>query len=528
MNRKFVSLIIICLLFGLPSCDKGFEELNTNPLAPTQVNYEAIFNDLCNSLRLGWNRQLFLHNEVLYDVTELGVVTAQSFGNVDAGAEEIWSNYYSALSNSKQLKESLAELSTIDPNMGDVANAQIDILMAYKTFQVINLFGSIPYSEAGQAYAESGILRPKYESEKVIYLSLLEDLFASSNFLIEAGDKTDAGNPYLRFGGHDALFGDNIGQWITFSNSLQLKYLLNIADVETALVNERIGHMLDQGYSFIGPGQDILMRPVEQGWSNLGVNWSFREHNKLRMGSNMWNFLTDEIEIIDPRLGIFFETNNTEEWTPFPQVSAADTPQSGGAPYNKDIRDNVYSNKGEGNIYSSFNFYLVRDEETIPEILMTAAEVKFLLAEVFLKGIGTAKDESIASFRYQEGMLASMNFWQEQVENCTIWENQPTLFSSGEMFGVTEHPKYKLIVGGDENENLAKIYSQRWVDAFRQPWEAFTLIRQTDLLPREKPVNDFFRFRYPQSESAFNAENYAAQVSAMGGDETNVKLWWMD
>ena len=97
-----------------------------------------------------------------------------------------------------------------------------------------------------------------------------------------------------------------------------------------------------------------------------------------------------------------------------------------------------------------------------------------------------------------------------------------------EIFQFTEKPQYKLVFGGDENENLAKVYAQRWVDYFRQPWEAFTLVRQTDLLPREKPANEFFRFQYPISETSYNFDNWSAQAAKMGGDETNVKLWWMN
>ena len=90
---KNLIILFFIVIVTLPSCDKGFEELNQNPTAPTNVNPEAIFNELVNSLRLGWNRQLFLHNEILYDVTELGVVTASTFGNIDGGTEDAWSNY---------------------------------------------------------------------------------------------------------------------------------------------------------------------------------------------------------------------------------------------------------------------------------------------------------------------------------------------------------------------------------------------------------------------------------------------------
>ena len=526
--RRSIILVFFTALISFNACDEGFEELNQNPLAPTEVNFEAIFNGLTNSLRLGWNRQLFLHNEILYDVTEQAVVTAFTFGNVDAGAQEVWQNYYDALKNARQLETTLDNLAGSDPEATEIIKAQIRILMAYKTFQMIDLFGSIPYSQAGRAYDDASIVRPAYDDDRDIYLSLLEDLRAASDFLISAPGNTAAGNPFLRVGAYDALFSDNLGSWIRFSNSMLLKYLIRVYEKEPDLVSAEVANLLNNGYNFLVAGEDVVMSPEEQGWSNLGVNWSFREHNKLRLGTTMWDFMTENGTLLDPRAEIFFETNNADEWVAFPQISSENTPQSGGAPYNKDVRDNVYSNKGEGNIYSSFNFYLVRDEQDIPEILMSAAEVKFLLAEVFLRGIGTPKDESIASFRYQEGMLASLQYWQGLAQNAAIWENQPTIFSTGELFQVTEHPKYKFQIGASEEENLAKIYAQRWVDYFRQPWEAFSLLRQTDLLPREKPTNTFFRFQYPISESSFNFDNWSAQADRMGGDATNVKLWWME
>jgi len=525
---KKITLYIALVVCSFTACDDGFEELNKNPLAPTEVSYGAIFNELVNSLRLGWNRQLFLHNEVLYDVTELGVVTAATFGNIDGGVEEVWSNYYSTLKNARQLEVILEELSASDEEIGSIVSAQMDILMAYKTFQMLDLFGDIPYAEAGKAYSEDPTIRPVYDDSRVIYLSLLERLQEASDFLINVSGNTTSGNAYLRLDEADALFNDNLNRWSSFANSMQLKYLLRIYEKEPALVEESVANLLSSGYSFITEGNDVVMMPAEQGWSNLGVNWSFREHNKLRMGSTMYNYLTDGNTILDPRLEIFFEPNNEGEWVAFPQIPASDTPQSGGEPYNKDIRDGAFDNKGVGNIYASFNFYLVRDEQDIPEILMTAAEVKFILAEIFLRGIGVSADQSLASFRYQEGMLASLNFWQELAQNSVAWKNKPPTYSTGELFLVTEHPRYKFQVGGDLSENLDKIYAQRWVDHFRQPWEAFSLLRRTNSLPRAKPENEFFRFQYPISEQTYNFENWSAQASEMGGDQTNIKLWWME
>lgn len=45
--------------------------------------------------------------------------------------------------------------------------------------------------------------------------------------------------------------------------------------------------------------------------------------------------------------------------------------------------------------------------------------------------------------------------------------------------------------------------------------------------PIEVEANTYFRFKYPQSEASFNMDNHADQVSKMGADENNIKVWWM-
>jgi hypothetical protein len=528
MKNITKALLFFCmLLLTQTGCDKGFAELNENPLAPTEAQDGAIFNSIVQSLQLGWNRQLFLHNEKLYDITELAVVTAETFGNPESGAEDVWTNYYKALKNARELERRFAA-HTEDPNIPNVVHAQLKVLMAYKTFQITDFFGDIPYSEAGRIFEEESIIRAKYDTHEEIYKSLIDDLIWASEILTTSGGQTEAGNSYLSYGAFDTFLGDNKSRWAQFSNSLLLRYLVRIYDKEPDYVAPRIQTMIENGASFLGEGGDIVMSPKEQDWLNQGVNWSFREHNKVRMGTTIWNYMTDEEgEVIDPRALIFFEPNNDGEWTPFPQIPSENTPQSGGNPYSN-ARDGQYENKGSGNIYASVNYYLIRDEIDIPEIIMTSAEVKFLLSEVFLRGIGVQADAANAGFNYQLGMLESLEFWQNIMVNSSIWQNQSPVLSIAELFAVTSHPKYDISMINDEDEKLKRIYAQRWVDAFRQPWEAFSLLRQTNNLPREKAENTYYRFQYPPSENAFNTENYNAQVGRMGGDENNVKIWWMD
>ncbi len=514
--------ILLLSIFLLGSCDDGFEELNVNPLFPTEAQDGPVFNNIIQSLRLGWNRQLFLHNEKLYDVTELAVVTAETFGNIEGGAEDVWSNYYQALKDARDLETRFDAYA--DQETTDLVRAQLKVLMAYKTFQVTDFFGSIPYFEAGRAYDNNAVLRPVYDDHETIYKSLIDDLLWAIDRMNNATGTT-SGEAYLSFGGFDTLFDNDLNQWKSFANSMLLKYLVRIYDKDPGFVAPLVASLIESGASFVSKGNDVVMMPSQQGWQNQGVNWSFREHNKVRLGSNLWTYTTEGGEIIDPRMSIFFEPNNEGEWRAFPQIADAAIPQSGGNPYS-DARDNSYENKGEGNIYASVNYYLIRDENDIPEILMTSAEMKFILAEVFLKGIGTPSDASLAQQNYQNGMLESLEFWQNIMLNSEIWINQSEILNIAGFFAVTEHPRYNFHMAETEEEKLTLIYTQRWIDAFRQPWEAWSLVRQTNLIPREKTENDFHRFKYPPSELNFNADNYNQQVNKMGGDRTDVRLWW--
>ena len=118
----------------------------------------------------------------------------------------------------------------------------------------------------------------------------LSELRAASDLLINLPAKTTAGNDFLRLQEpNDALFRGNLTGWIRFSNSMLLKHLVRIYDKEPDIAAEGVANLLENGYDFITPGAEIVMSPAAQGWNNEGVNWSFREHNKLRLGTTMWN-----------------------------------------------------------------------------------------------------------------------------------------------------------------------------------------------------------------------------------------------
>jgi hypothetical protein len=78
-----------------------------------------------------------------------------------------------------------------------------------------------------------------------------------------------------------------------------------------------------------------------------------------------------------------------------------------------------------------------------------------------------------------------------------------------------------------DEQKLQFIYTQSWLDAFRQPWDAYALARRTNLLPREGAALNHFRMPYPPSEAQYNSANMNEAIARQGGDSPQTKLWWM-
>lgn len=532
-NLKYFILLVVALSF---SCKKDFEEINQNPAAFTTASDGSLFNQIQNSIQLGWNEQFYINNEILYKQTQLAALYKEAWGNSTIGTEEIWSNYYTMLPNFRELEKRFSNY----PPSAALTNmsAIMKILLAYKTFRVTDYFGSIPYSEAGYAFQDASKLHPKFDGQREIYLSLLNDLkWAEENI-----NTTAIGEPFTSFKTFDKLFNGNLANWRKFANSLRLRYAIRMYDKEPVVAGAIVADIINNnkpvlvGCNFSGSLlETATLYPYKLGFKNESKVWSFREHKSLRMGSSIWKQLSsnnsaDGSGIFDIRAYYFFETNNASNWVAYPQLPDASTPAEAGVPYEPQRnQDAAFSIKGSDCLYSPFNFFLISDEEYIPEILMTGAEVHFLKAEAYMRGIGVAQSENLASNEYLSGIQASLDFWKETM-------TKSKLKMGSDFFTLINIPSYlninylQNIVGfwnyTTNDEKLRAIYIQQWIDLFKQPAEAYSLVRRVGAkIPREGAALNFFRFTIPPSEVQYNQANY--QKAFTNGDLTSSKLWWM-
>ncbi len=534
-----IALLFLVLGLGLWSCTKDFEEINTDPQGFTTASDGSIFNGLIQSMVLTGDEQMYINNEILYKQTQLAALTKEAWGNFTLGTESMWKNYYLSLPGVRELEVRFSKM----PESGEVTNmiAMLKIVMAYKTFKMTDIFGDIPFTYAGYGFQDLEYLHPTYDSQEYIYKYLLDELkWCDENIDIAAVTE----EPFPTFSAFDPLFRGDMLQWQKLANSLRLRYALRMSEKEPELAGQIIDSIVENGrpvyvgYSFTSyVGESACLWPARMGFRNESLNWSFREHKNLRMGSNVWHQMskhdsTDGSGIFDPRAYIFFETNNAGKWVPYPQLPEPTTPASGGIPYDTH-RDQAgaYGIKGETNIYSPFDYFIVRDEDFMPIPLITGAEVHFILAEAYFRGIGLPLNLAQADIEYMNGINTSIEWWMGVADNSKLPSSGlafPDMVQIPPSLGsISVLNVFGSWNAGSEEERLKFIYTQRWLDAFRQPWEAYALARRTMLTPREGDPIGHYRMPYPPSEEEYNSVNWSDAVARQGGDDPGIKIWWM-
>ncbi len=562
MNNIKNVLMISVLIISFASCTKGFEEMNKNPMNPTGTDIGPLFNNVVSSLCWTWDEQFYLNNEIFYPESELGALISEGWGNYSIGVDAVWNNYYTTLANIHDIDKRLEELCDAagDNEIDDKVKAQLVVIEAYKTFKITDMFGDIPYSEAGYIwYNTEENRKPKYDTQESIYKSLLSELVWARETLNNNQTMTTLGNEYYSLDAYDVMYHNDYIKWGRIANSLILRHAMRMRDKDPDFADPLLQEAFDKpvidDYYYSGNGAFALW-PQYLGTTFGDQGWSFREHKNLRMGETVFAQMskpTDSIdnEIFDPRVYVFFDTNNkTDEypdgaWRAFPQIRDENTPTEGGSPYSS-ARDKNYGFKGPACLFSPFNFYLIRDDVFVPQIMISPAEVSFIKAELMVRGIvpggfGMMTDELI-----RKGIEFSYLTWLQlpifgtEATYKYVYPELQEILDAGDLYSTSYAYASRIFnemvysnteFTYDEEGYLGFIYQQRWLDLFRQPNEAWNLARRTFKTPttidHQKLVT--YRLPYPQSEVTYNYDNYSEQIRKMShGDTRETKVWWME
>ena len=566
-NNSFsvaVFALLATAVFALSACsDKVYEEINTDPTKVSQANPSAqlTFSEL---QIFGDMTYVDVHRLYTYAFTQhlMGCWNTTYYGGQhrmdDNEMSRPWNNLYpGAIRN---LTDAIYQTKD-DANQANV-HAALRILRVYVGGLLTDVYGDVPYTEAGLGYI-TGNVTPVYDKQEAIYRSFFEELKeAIKLFNSEAASITS-----------DPLFEGNLTAWKLFANSLRLRYAMRISDILPDLAQTEFAAALADGV-MSSAADDACVKHMNVSYSfgqesykdfrgNAMSKYFFGNdpaNNPTFICQTMWDqlnktndprmkrlcrfYIDDYISLStgDGRIDMTDAVIATQQanpaakviwliapgmfsWDNWPDYSQAAV---AGSPLETAVAEVQAAHPGYSPgdnprwLMPKLAINFLRSDN--PGVLMTYAEVCFLRAEAAING-WTGDN---AKQMYEEGIRASMDFLANHYGCDAI--------TDGEFAAYLAEPT--VAWGAVKDQQKSQINTQAWILHFHNPAEAWANIRRADfpkLTPpdpngknslidgKEIPV----RLCYPQAENKDNqAECDAAKARVEGGYSWNARLWW--
>lgn len=478
----------------------------------------------------------------------------------------IWDQYYSIAI--KNLRDAIAH-SADRPNL----NAVLRIHRVYLMSVLTDTYGDVPCLSINTSL-EEGTSTPKYDSQKDIY-----DFFFTE--LKDCVNQLGTGNDNVT--GDVTNYSGDIDKWKKYANSLRLRFAMRISDVDPTKAQAEFEAVSADAANYITSADDDAFIKYTNSPFTLydgARDYDFRVNalGEILYGqdptsptfvcSTLFEYLKDNN---DPRLySICRHYNNvkrseikpdkegnvdlTDEVLAYLKKKGQDEApcKPGAAWWNNWINgpDNLedvptlaklvkmYPEVG----YEKNNFpaRMMRPALSIdfcqpdrPGILMTSAEVDFLLAEAITKGwnaTGTADDH------FKSGIKAAMQLLNKHYLTDEAIMQQADI--DAYVTSIMATSPLATPASAREAINL-----QAWILHMMNPAEGWANLRRADypvLADRtklDKFTSDFtydddnlttpVRLCYPILEKKYNGENYKEALSRMGGkDDWHHRMWW--
>jgi hypothetical protein len=468
------------------ACTENFDEMNTDPNRPLAVSSAVLLpTAIERSVDRYWGHRdrferintdggmlwvQYLSRNIYSDEGDNYTMSPALYNNN-------WKGFYNdALLNLQRIVvQSGPEGATPNTNYEGTAL----VMRSWVYSLLTDLWGAIPYSEAVAGTAASPVYTPKYDSQEEVYAGLLADLELANEKLVVGGPGISG----------DILFGGNISQWKKFANSLRLK-----------LANRQAARKPAESRAIMA---EILADPVKYPVFTSNNDYAVLKNSNTLPSNNEWNqimiqggrtdwnlskTLVDKLNALsDPRRTVYGQPVNGQ-YVGHPN----------GLP---DAIATTY-------LSSSSRIGALFTATTAPSVIMSYAELQFILAEAALDGdiSGSAQEY------YEKGIAASFG-----------------------QYGLEMPAGYVAGAGAATREN---ILTQKWIALFGQGVEAWTEYRRTGypvLPPKDTRaifMNDGVlptRLQYPSSEYSLNRAQLDAGIALNGGpDNLKTKMWWVE
>lgn len=522
MKTKYLVAILFAFLISVTGCDKGFEELNKDPLSPTTLD---------PAYQLASVESAFAGDTWHYEGCIIQQINLIITGQEDAGAHNIqvagfvsmqWNRQFGLLKNTIDILYRMEQNGTnaTRPNLYNMAK----ILKVWAFMNLVDNYGDVPFTEAGMGYYKANFF-PKYDKQADIYAAIETDLIAATDALDATKDAVT----------NDMYYNGNIPLWKKFGNSLLLRLGMRYTKINptkaaslanTAISSSRGGVMAANSDNLVIPFNATQNNPVT-GFLRSSVRQNWHAHESFV------NFLKNNN---DPRAAYIIchyasptsTTGGTRNTTLSAQIGAPsgyDPATISTAPgYPGTYSSNIWK-------YSFINRQTAGKPDGIA-YMMTAAQTQLLLADATKRGWIAGGDAQAQTY-YNNGITLAMNqtdvFAETRLGASPITSAQITTYLG--QAGIA----YNAATA------LTQINTQYWAASYLIWDEAWANWRRTGLpvLPRNNyggadpavladAVGFIRRMTYPDSEYNYNKDNVQAAVTSIGGngDKLVTRVFW--
>ena len=495
MKPKYiVAVSFLCL--AMASCKKTWLDVNTNPNSLLSSTPDFTFTSGVartaatlgpNELGSYWSGQWTQSNTYIIS----NAIFAYQFNNTNFN---YWDGYYDIL---KDLQYSIDGADAIGPKyFGGTSR----VMKAYVVQMIVDMYGNAPYSDAWKGLNS---LAPKYDDQKVIYEDLIKVLDTAITIL-----RT---NPLAAvYAGADIVFGSPLAtantRWIQFANSLKMRILIRQSRIpgRDAYIIPEINKAAATTEGFLPLGVDVAVNPGYL--ASTGKQNPFYE----TWGYNAAGTVLALARYPRPTVFLFNQLITTNDTFRLKRLAWPNGGELAGREEKLANYTPVPFGVSSGYLAQSSAYIgpsqIKKGEFNRPMILMTNAEVQFLLAEAKqLYGASVTLPGTAQSY-YENGVKESFRLTGTTATYGT--DKATTLLTSGiDLADWTASP-----------DKLKAIWMQKWLALVNyNGLEAWSEYRRTNFpvtppslataASAPRPVRLF----YPQSELASNGANVLAQ-----------------
>ena len=552
-QSKYITIITMaCALFFASCSDEYMENMNTDPSKAATIDPNAQLTT-AQLQTYGDLSMMEIYRNYHYAFTQqlMGCWNTTNYGGrhtLDNNEmSRIWTSFYT-----QSLKNIIdAQYRTAEDAEKVNINSVLRIYRVYLMSIITDTYGDAPFSEAGLGFLE-GKFNPKYDKQEDIYNAFFLELEDAVNKIDPTKDKVTG----------DLIYAGDVTKWQQLANSLRLRFAMRISNVNpTKAQTEFENALVANGGVITDASSDALIKYMTIAFSFGQEAYSDYRGNSLSQllfGNDPANnpsylcstFFNQLYNSGDPRTfkisrcyydGLMSATspdNRVDITQEMIEKGIAFSPRDPGAyswepwptGYDSDICAELAVNNPSVTATMArevepklANNFLKSDN---PGVVMTSAEVKFLMAEATVKkwNVGSALAEDL----YKQGVRAAMDFLTDNYGCTATTDAEFDAFIQGRgTFGHTD------------NQKLEAINTQAWILHFTNPAECWANVRRSGYPKLKSPAEYGFgqyltggteipvRLCYPVLESSYNKKSYNEAIERMGGtDNWHSLLWW--